>query len=358
MALADRKPAKMEGAFTRPNQLNYRRHYVLSDGTYQAYHLGEVDASKIYGHLGMADNLLQMVKFTREGGCDVMMINWQAHYASANSQNYYGISADYPGILRNELKAQLGCETLFFLGGSGNVTSGTRIKGEPERENYIDQGQQLAAQVVQSVSAFKPLATGKIVVTRSDYVIPGSDKVQNLYTLGFGEWGCAFAPFEIFDMHAQAVRENSPYKYTFYASCANHSRGNGYLPHEESFNYYCYEAETTKYPKGAGEAIRDELTRMLAQTFAASGQAPQTREDGYLQQPYVPATNGKTYVNPAPGALPIEEGQNGYLCITVLCDGKMAPLLLRDRALAEKIAQLSTFQPLFDDYNTVVGVVE
>jgi len=357
-ALADRKPAKMEATFARPEYLNYRRHYVLSDGTYQAYHLGEVDNSKIYGHLGMADNLLQMVKFTREGGCDVMMVNWQAHYASATAMNYYGISADYPGILRNELKTQLGCETIFFLGGSGNVTSGTRIAGEPDRENYIDQGKQLASAVVKASANFKPLATGKIVVTRHDYVFEGTTKVHPLYTLGFGEWGCAFGPFEIFDMHAQSVRENSPYKYTFYASCANSSKGNSYLPHEASFDYYCYEADVTKYAKGAGEALRDELTAMIQETFRESGQGEQTREEGYVQQPYVPRTNGKTYTNPAPGALPITEGQNGYLCVTVIADGKMAPLLFKDRALAEEVAQMTTFQLLFDDYNTAVGIVK
>ena len=357
-ALADRKPAKMEATFSRPEYLNYRRHYVLSDGTYQAYHLGEVDNGKIYGHLGMADNLLQMVKFTREGGCDVMMINWQAHYASATDQNYYGISADYPGVLRNELRSQLGCETIFFLGGSGNVTSGTRIKNEPDRENYIEQGKALAAEVVKASGNFKPLSTGKIVVTRNDYVFEGTTKVHPLYTLGFGEWGCAFGPFEIFDMHAQSVRENSPYKYTFYASCANSSKGNSYLPHEASFDYYCYEADVTKYAKGAGEALRDELTKMIRETFTASGQEPQTREEGYIEQPYVPKTNGKTYVNPAPGSLPVTEGQNGYLCMTVLLDGKMAPLLFKDRALAERVATMDTFRLLFDDYNTVVGIVE
>ena len=358
IALADRKPAQMEGAFIRPENLNYRRHYVLADGTYQAYHLGEVDSSLIYGHLGRADNLLQVIKFTREGGCDVMMINWQAHYASATRVNYYGISADYPGVLRNELKEQLGCETIFFLGGSGNVTSSTRIIGEPERESYIDQGKQLAAQVVKAAESFKPLATGKIHITRSDYTIPGSEKIQNLYTLGFGEFGCAFSPFEIFDMHAQAVRESSPYKFTFYASCANHSRGNGYLPHEDSFNYYCYEADTTRYPKGAGEAIRDELTRMIQETFQKSGQAAQTRDEGYMDSPYEPRTNGVTYTNPAPGALPITEGENGYYCATVLANGNIAYLLFKDRALADKVAQMTTFQLIFDDYNTVVGIVE
>lgn len=90
----------------------------------------------------------------------------------------------------------------------------------------------------------------------------------------------------------------------------------------------------------------------------ALGGFSDTKEIGYLETPYEPRTNGVTYTNPAPGSLLITEGENSYLCVTVLANGKMALLLFKDRTLVEKIAAMNTFQLLFDDDNTVVGVVE
>ena len=78
------------------------------------------------------------------------------------------------------------------------------------------------------------------IMTKEDYVM--TQRKHPLYTFGFGEFGCAFAPFEIFDNNAQAVREASPWTCTFYASCSYGSGGNGYLPDALAFTYSCYEA--------------------------------------------------------------------------------------------------------------------
>lgn len=360
-ALADRKPAQMHAAFTRPDDLNYRRHYILDDGTYQAYKVGLLPAERVYGHLGKADNLLQLVKFTREGGKDVILVNWQAHYCGANAINYYGISADYPGVIRSELERQLDCHAAFVLGGAGNVVCNTKVTNthivtEYHSESYITHGQLLAAEAVKAAENFQPAQTGEIFLYADKFVFERRE--HPVYTFGFGEFACAFAPFEIFDMHAQSVRENSPYKYTFYASCANAGNGMKYLPHEDSFNYYCYETDATLYGKGAGEALRDQLTGMIAKTFDASGQSPQDKAAGYLSTPFEPFTNGYTYLNPAPGSLTVTKGSNDYWYLDLLLNGKPARILTRDEALAKTIAEKNSIQLLFDDYNVAVGIVE
>lgn len=360
-ALADRKPAKMEATFTRPDDLNYRRHYILEDGTYRAYKVGLLPSSQVHGHLGKADNLLQLIKFTREGGKDVILVNWQAHYCGANSLNYYGISADYPGVLRGELEKQLDCHAAFVLGGAGNVVCNTKVTNkhivsEYTSETYITHGQLLAAEAVKAAENFRPAQTGKIQLTADHFVF--ESRKHPVYTFGFGEFSCAFAPFEIFDMHALAVREASPYKYTFYASCANAGNGMKYLPHEESFNYYCYETDATLYGKGAGEALRDQLIDMMAKTFTASGQSAQEKAEGYMSTPFEPVTNGYTYYNPSVGTLTIHQGQNNYLYFDLLYNNKPARILVRDEALANEIASLPSVQLYFDDYNVAVGIVK
>jgi len=360
-AMADRKPAQMYATFSRPDDLNYRRYYILEDGTYQAYKVGLLPASAVHGHLGKADNLLQLVKFTREGGKDVILVNWQAHYCGANSINYNGISADYPGVLRNELEQQLNCHAAFVLGGAGNLVCNTKVANthivsEYTAESYITHGKLLAAEAVKAAEHFQPARTGNIHLTADNFVF--NVRKHPVYTFGFGEFACAFAPFEIFDMHARAVRESSPYKYTFYASCANAGNGMRYLPYAEAFDFYSYETSNTLYGKGAGEALRDQLSEMMAKTFTASGQSQQEKAEGYLEAPFEPFTNGYTYLNPAPGSLTVTKGMNGYWYMDLLYNGKPARILTRDEALARTIAGMDSVQLLFDDYNVAVGIVE
>ena len=362
-ALEDRKPAQMYASFGRPENLNYRRHFILTDGTYRAYEMGLINQSLIYGHLGQADNLMQLVKFTREGGKDVVLINWQAHYAGANTIDYYAISADYPGIMRNEVEKQLDCHAAFVLGGAGNLVSGSRITNTYitdgyNYENYITHGKLLAEEAVKIAESFQPAQTGKIIMTKEFYVM--EEKQHPLYTFGFGEFGCAFAPFEIFDMHAREVREASPYKFTFYASCANAGDGQKYMPHAEAFDYYCYEADigSNLYGRGAAEILRDQLMGMMDKTFQASGQQPQEKAEGYLSTPYEPKTNGRTYINLLPGSLTVTEGENGYWYFDLFYGNQPARILVRDKALADQIAQMESVQLIFDDYNVAVGIVE
>ena len=236
-ALADLKPAKMYGTFARPDGLNYVRHYILSDGTYRAKAVDTLPKNQVYGHMWKADNLLQMIKFTREGGKDVVLINWQAHYYGTKKVNYNGVSADYPGSLRAELESQLDCYAAFVLGGSGNVNCTSQIPTENHDKGYIEHGKMLAAAAIEASANMQELETGTIYLEENMFVVPTTLKENPLYAFGFGDFGIVFSPWEIFDVHAKGVREASKYTYTFYASCANASYGNRYLPHEAAFGY-------------------------------------------------------------------------------------------------------------------------
>jgi hypothetical protein len=249
------------------------------------------------------------------------------------------------------------------LGGAGNVVCGSRMTNtyifdNYSYETYVTHGQLLAAEAVKIAENFQPAKTGNIVMTKEFYVM--QEKQHPLYTFGFGEFACAFAPFEIFDMHAREVRESSPYKYTFYASCANAGNGQKYMPHAESFDYYCYEADvgSNLYGRGAAEILRDQLMDMMDKTFQASGQAAQEKVEGYMSTPYEPRANGISYMNPAPGSISVVECENGYWGVDLLYNNKVARILMRDKEMAEKIVNMPTVQFLFDDYNVAVSIVE
>ncbi len=371
-AIADMAPAKMYTTFARPEGLNFVRHYVLADGSYLGKRTGHVAKTDLIGHPHKADNLLQLVKFAREGDKkDVIMINWQAHYHGASNVNYNGISADYPGALRAELEAQLDCLSSFYLGGSGNLTSTSQIPSENTSKDYKEHGKRLAAYAVEAAANFKEAKTGDIFVASA----PLSYKNNGVETegpvlnvIGFGEFGIAWAPFEIFDTNARNVREASPFKYTFYASCANAGTGNMYLPDAAGFTYPTYEAlgggETdnpkyTRFPQGTGELVQDQLIDLLKGIFTKTGSAEQVRDEGYLTPEFVPVSDGVTYTNPTAGDMSaIRAGDNGLYCFALFVNGKAKNMLAANKEIAEQVMAKATVKLIFDERNVIVGIAE
>ena len=356
-ALADLKPAEMFGSFTRPEGLNYVRHYVMKDGTYLGKSVGSFTTDQINGHVHKADNLLQLVKFVREGGKDVVLINWQAHYWGATKMNDCGISADYPGILRSELESRQDCNAAFVLGGSGNLQSYSYIPGETLAASYVEHGKLLADAAEKAFDSFQPLETGNIVLQENLYVAEGAIQEIPLYAFGFGDFGMVTVPFEIFDTHAREVREASKYPYTFYATCANDRCG--YLPDEASFDYVTYEAGTTEYPKGMGETIRDVMTEMINTCFATSGQTEKSHPEGYLATPFEPYTDNVYYLNTNVGDTSVltQSAQDLYPLVLIAGESRKR-LVVDNRELAEQIVNTEMMKLLFDERNVVVGIVE
>jgi len=107
-ALADRKPATMLGGRTHNEGMNFVRHYILEDDSYAGDNFGDFDAAPIRCHVSEADRQIQMVKFCREGGKDILMVNWQAHPTKASTRvtehgwnNRPYLSADFVGAVRS-----------------------------------------------------------------------------------------------------------------------------------------------------------------------------------------------------------------------------------------------------------------
>jgi peptidyl-prolyl cis-trans isomerase B (cyclophilin B) len=120
----------------------------------------------------------------------------------------------------------------------------------------------------------------------------GKQKVfLNAFTIG--DFALVSAPFEIFDTNAMYVREHSPYKMTFYASCTNGS--NQYLATSECFDWrYSYEAFGSIGAKGAAEAVQDQHLVVLNELFGTERTATD-KPEGYVRAPFVPVSNGVTY---------------------------------------------------------------
>ena len=90
------------------------------------------------------DNQLQLIKFSREEGKDIIMANFQMHPHRNGGSKNLNMTADIPGVFRTELENQLGVNVLYFTGASGNVNPTSRITEENITKDYIEQGKALA----------------------------------------------------------------------------------------------------------------------------------------------------------------------------------------------------------------------
>ncbi len=359
-ALADLAPAQMEQTFSRPERINCVRHYLLNDGSYLGEGVGNAENKKrVVGHTTVSDNLLQVVRFTREEAKDVVMINWAGHPPGIAPYPYTTASSNYPGVLREEVEKALDCHSMFILSGSGNVNNWSQIDGELAHETYEELGRLLAQEVVKAAENFTPATLANLQVTENIQTMnnKNSQPVEApLYAFSMGDFACVTAPFEIFDTNAMAVREASKFPMTFFASCSNRSLG--YLPTPYAFPFNAYEARITKFPQGTAEFIQGQFTEMLEAQFTAGGYTVKEKAPGYLTPPFEPWTDDVTYLNPHPNDFTAcTEVQNGFCQLTLVKGTKATLYLAKDKATAEKVIAQESMKLVFDQSNVIVDVV-
>ena len=363
-AIADLAPATMETGFNRVDRVATTRHYLLSDGTYQGDDHGSVK-SKMVGHATKADNLLQVVKFTREGEkAPVVLVNWLGHPKKIGGSEYTLVSPNYPGVLRDALAEKYGYLVSFVLSGSGNVNNSSYIEGEVAHSDYRELGNRLTDEVSTILETkLTPGKLDKIHVSENLYTTKASEVAEltvPLYAFSIGDWACATAPFEIFDTNSMAVRDASKFKMTFFASCANENYS--YLPTPPSYDWaIAYEARITKFPAGTSDLIQNELIKQLDQIFEESGNEIVDKGEGYNTPKFVPVSDGLEYTNPNPGDLTqCKEVANGFYAIRLLVSGTVTfkDMLCIDKETAEAVAAQASMKLLFNESNVIMGLAE
>ena len=359
-AMDNRLPVTgMQTTFARPEGCNSERHYLLADGSYQSYGVGSVPKDQIIGHYGVADNLLQLVKFTREGGKDVVMVNWQGHPPSTNPTTI--ATSNYPGVLRNYLESNMNCESVFILGGSGNLNNGSQIAGEMRFDGYQQLAQNLGAAAVEAAASFTKRSLDNIRIKERMLVLNdrygGASKVW-IYAISMGDFALVTAPFEIFDDNAVAVRESSAYAMTFYATCCNGS--NGYLPTPPSYDWkITYESRITNFPAGTAETVQKELMEMLVELASEGGYQAVEKAVDYYQGEFESKSDGVVYQITDPGNTGnYTVVENNFYAFQVFAGAKIKNMLCNDAALVQQILQKETVEFLFNEQNVVVGIKE
>lgn len=301
-ALEDRKPGRMSiGRTSNTKQLNFVRHYFLDEN------------GKSCGHKAEPDPQIQMIKITREGGKDVLLMNWQSHPCWGLKISHKAISADYIGVVRNYIEAKTDCHFAFYQGAAGNIASTSRIKTEKLTSDMQLYGGLLAERALGALEELTPIPGGKIKsATRTvtltmdhtddhrveDAIIiakywaetnnrKGADALGKPYdihspyhalaiinrskagetmdmTIGaisVGELAFPWVPYEMFCENGMYVKENSPFTATFMLSICNERFS--YVSSAQAYDYGCYEYDTRQFIKGTGEFLAETSVSLL-----------------------------------------------------------------------------------------------
>ncbi len=355
-ALKDRKTATMYIGHTRVPDLNKIRYYWLEDGTLLGT-FKSADQAPYYGQAYHPDDLLQLVKFTREGGKDVVLLNWQGHYRGNPSGQYTLYSSDLMGVVRQQLLDQAGCESMVIMGAGGNSS---HYSSYPELNNernadYKTVGTILANEALLTLNdGMRDAETGKVTLEENIFHIQTNKNNYNLYTFGIGDVGFCMMPYEPFQSLGMAVRDESPYAMTFIGTCANGNDNNFYLPDAEAYSGESAYGVSNKYVKGDSDLFHEQYISMLKKCFENGTTEEKEKAEGYVtdKEPYADPTE---YMNSNPGAA-LEQVKNGLYRIQAIRGGNVKVLLIDGKEVAEELAKKTTFKVLKDNRDIVVGI--
>lgn len=319
-AMADRKPAAMSIAESKTRDVSFVRHYVLEDGSYKGVNLRVLSDIPIAFHSTEPDPFMRLVKFTREGGKDVVLINWQCH-PHRTGFGKTDISADIVGVLADEVAAAWDCECIYFSGASGNINPLSFDLKENHYPDYLSHGKALAEYALATKDSFVPVESGKVQIlgqlSREPFNRPDTSRLdvaqdvfaywertndyragmayaeskgfnsqyqaelqiykEELYQKGLrhidvmmfafsiGDVAFVTVPYEMFDTNGKYVRDFSPFKATIVATCANDSIS--YVPSAYGYLNGCYEADCTRLTPGSGERLAQQYVKMLEKLY-------------------------------------------------------------------------------------------
>ena len=207
------------------------------------------------------DNTMELIKLTREGGKDIVMLNWQGHPRASAPQ--YSVMSDVD-IIRKNIEPALDCNFMFFLGASGNV--GNRS----DYETYVEHYEALTDLAVQAAANFKEVNDGLIKKTTTkvtlEFKTPGNNKDEvtiSVITIGKSV-AFVIVPYEMFSYSAKQLKAYSPFDQTIIVTCtAGHI---GYLPTIDTPSDE-YEVGATFYVMGSAELLVDNYKTILDQAY-------------------------------------------------------------------------------------------
>lgn len=136
-AMEDLKPAKMKAARGEVRGAGFIRRYKMKDGTYKTN--PPYQDPNLLGPDGIQDEELQLVRILREGGKEIVLVNFGTHPDVIGGKLY---SPDWPGYVVDVLKGALNgdSEVVMLNGFGGDSNTTNRFNPPPDKEKGIRYG--------------------------------------------------------------------------------------------------------------------------------------------------------------------------------------------------------------------------
>ena len=313
MALDDLKPAEVYVGSVQTENMNFVRRYFMDDGSFTGDNYAGTGTKRVR-HETEADGEMQLMKFVREGGKDILIANFQAHpHLEGKTLN---LSAQNVGAFRQAIEEKLDIYSIYWQGAAGNLNSTGSLEGEKPYATRDEYGKALANYAASVYDSLEKVATGPIkVATRTltlqinhteDHLVNEAQQVSDyfkqtnnateaqkmgaqygirsayhanailekaqmpatkdipLMAFSFGDVSAVSVPYEMFDTSGMQIKAGTPFTRTFifgYSNTGNNSYS--YMPDEKAFENDGYEVNQCRFVKGTAEQLVAEYLDML-----------------------------------------------------------------------------------------------
>lgn len=316
-ALDDLKSAEIYIGSVQTENMNHVRRYYMDDGSLTGDNY-EGTGTKRVAHETEADREAQLLKFVREGGEDILIVNFQAHpHLEGKTLN---LSAQTPGAIRDAVEEKFGAKCIYWQGAAGNLNTHSSLEGETrcEKSNNgrVEYGKIMADYIGTVYDSMTRVESGPIQVAHrsvtctvnhsEDNLVNVANEVNSIFTstndhnkameagrsygirsvyhasailnkakmsatndlaisaFSFGDVSGVVVPYEMFDTSGMQIKDGSPFAKTFIFGYANTGYGGySYMPDEAAFKNVGYEGNQCRYVSGTAEQLVSEYLNML-----------------------------------------------------------------------------------------------
>ncbi len=310
VAIDDMVDAKFFTARGEVKGISFVRRYKMKNGKTQT-NPGK-NNPEIDHPIGTPDESLQLVRITREGKDDIVLLNFQTHPDVIGGCKY---SADWPGHTRRFFEGAVpGTKCIFFNGAQGDTNHICVTNEYDTSKGYTHSkhmGLCVAGEAMKLYSYAEPLECEGVDYKQYNYEVPSNrgtpeqlplaeqyiaaheagkrseipysgmeyttvvaeayrmKRLENgpdfftLYLNAVKVGNIAFSgiPGEPFTDIGRGIKEQSPFDMTFVCCCANGCEA--YYPMQSAYDEGGYEARSSSFAAGIAERIIDGSVEML-----------------------------------------------------------------------------------------------
>ena len=314
-AMADLKPAEIYVGSVMTEGMNFVRRYFMDDGSLIGDNY-DGTGTTIVRHETEADGEVQLMKFVRQGGEDILIVNFQAHpHLEGKTLN---LSAQTPGAIRDAVEKRFDNKCIYWQGPAGNINTHSRIESENKFDRsstgVVAYGTAMADYISTVYDSMTPVASGPIQVIHKDavcqvnhtedHLINIATQVDDIWTstgnakkameigtpygirsvyhagailkkarlgttseipiaaFSFGDVSAVVVPYEMFDTSGKQIKDGTPFEKTFIFGYANPG-SYSYMPDEKAYGNIGYEGTMCRFARGTAEQLVGEYLGML-----------------------------------------------------------------------------------------------